>query len=68
VWRGLKGGEGKPMIQIVNEMIERTSRILNLPKEDVLRGFIRANMPMFSVGGAGVGLSQIMDQSDQSQQ
>jgi hypothetical protein len=61
-WGGKKametGGkyEGKPMIQIVNEAIERTSRITGMkPSEVVRRGLVRAEIPLYGAAGAAVG-------------
>ena len=51
-WAGFKGYEGKPMITEINEMIERTSRLTGQTPEEVLRGFIRGNMPMYGLLGA----------------
>lgn len=51
-WAGFKNYEGKPMISEVNEMIERTSRLTGKTPEEVLRGFIRGNMPMYGLLGA----------------
>lgn len=52
-WAGAKGSEGKPMMQHVNEMIYRTSQVTGKSAQDVLRGFIRGDMPMYS----GFGMS-----------
>ena len=64
-WAGLKsqgkgGYKGVPMIQHVNEAIERTSRLTGVPPEEVVRrGLVRAEMPVYSVapvaGAAAVG-------------
>ena len=51
-WAGFKDYEGKPMITEINEMIERTSRLTGQTPEEVLRGFIRGNMPMYGLLGA----------------
>lgn len=51
-WAGFKGSEGKPMIRWVNEMVERTSRVTGKTPQEVLRGFIRGDMPMYGLGGA----------------
>lgn len=50
-----KGGfAGKPMIQIVNEAVERTSRMTGVsPEEVVRRGLVRAEMPLYSGGPGG---------------
>lgn len=53
-WAGLKGTQGKPMIQHVNEMIERTSRVTGKTPQEVLRGLIRKDMPMYSVAPVGL--------------
>jgi len=49
-----KGGyKAQPMIQNVNEAIERTSRITGLsPKDVVERGLVKAEMPLYQDGGA----------------
>jgi hypothetical protein len=52
-WAGLKGSEGKPMIEHVNESIERTSRLTGASPEEVVReGLVKRLRPMY--GGAGV--------------
>ena len=53
-WGGYKytksGYVGKPMIQIVNEAIERTSRLTGASPEEVVRkGIVRSEAPMFSI-------------------
>ena len=54
-WAGLKskgkgGYQGMPMIQHVNEAIERTSRLTGLPPEEVVRrGLVRAEMPIYGM-------------------
>jgi hypothetical protein len=62
MWAALKGVEGKPMMEHVNEMIERTARVTGKSPEEVLQGFIRSNMPMYGLAGvtAGVPLSVLM--------
>lgn len=55
-WRGAKGGKGHPMIEEVNRMLHRTSRVTGLPQDKVLKGFIRGNMPMYGMGAGAVGL------------
>jgi hypothetical protein len=52
-WAGAKGYPGQPMIEDVNQMLYRTSRITGEPQEEVLRGFIRRNKPMYGVTGLG---------------
>lgn len=41
---------GKPMIEIVNEAIERTSQVTGLPPEEVMRGMVRGEIPIYSSG------------------
>ena len=55
-WKGLKGVPGKPMIQHVNEAIERTARVTGKTPEDVVRdSLVRRTHPLYSVAGAGIG-------------
>ena len=71
-WAGLKsqgkaGYKSVPMIQNVNEAIERTSRLTGVsPEEVVRRGLVRAEMPIYSVapvaGAAAVGAMGEEDQ------
>jgi hypothetical protein len=50
---GKRYGGSKPMIQEVNEAIERTSRITGLSPQDVLeKGIIDSKIPIFSLPGA----------------
>ena len=61
-WAGAKQAkEGKkypgsqPMIEIINQSIERTSRITGLsPKEVVRLGIIESKIPMYALAGVGV--------------
>lgn len=39
------------MIQITNEMIERTRRITGLPANEVVDGMVRGTMPVYRRGG-----------------
>ena len=52
-WAGFKGEPGKPMIQIVNEAIERTARITGQSAAEVVENY-KKGMPLFSGGGAAV--------------
>lgn len=54
MWAGLKNVPGKPMIQHVNESIERTARITGQTPEQVLDAMIRNRSPMY--GAAPIGL------------
>lgn len=53
-WAGAKQYQGKPMIEEINQMIHRTSRITGQSPEEVLRGYIRADKPMYGVAGLSV--------------
>jgi hypothetical protein len=46
-WIGAKGVTGKPMIQNINEAIERTSRITGLDPEEALRLMVRSGIPTY---------------------
>lgn len=59
-WAGAKGYSGKPMMQEINEMIYRTSRITGESPEEVLKGYLRGNKPMYGVGALG-GLSAVQE-------
>jgi hypothetical protein len=52
-WAGAKGYEGQPMMEEINQMIYRTSRLTGEKPEEVLRGFIRGNKPMYGITGLG---------------
>ena len=55
-WAGGKGYKGKPMMQEINEMIHRTSRITGESPDDVLKGFINSNKPMYGIGAGAAGV------------
>jgi hypothetical protein len=55
-WAGGKGYEGKPMMQEINEMIHRTSRITGESPDEVLKGFINSNKPMYGIGAGALGV------------
>ena len=46
-WIGAKGTSGKPMIQNINEAIERTSRITGLDPEEALRQMVMSGIPTY---------------------
>jgi hypothetical protein len=54
-WAGAKGTQGKPMIQHVNEAIERTSRVTGLPADQVIKGWVNRRTPMYGMGGGALG-------------
>lgn len=67
MWAGLKGTAGKPMIQHVNEALERTARITGMSPQEVLRkNLIRKMGPLYGVGAAGVGTAALMGQDEDS--
>ena len=49
-----KGGfKAQPMIDIVNESIERTHRITGMPKAEIVRrGLVRSEIPLYGLAGA----------------
>jgi len=54
-WAGAKGSSGKPMIQHVNEAIERTARVTGKTPEEVVRdSLVRRTHPLYGVGAAGL--------------
>jgi hypothetical protein len=52
-WAGAKDYPGKPMMQEINEMLARTHAITGEPQEEILKGFIHGNKPMYGIGAAG---------------
>jgi hypothetical protein len=56
-WAGYKGKEkggydqSKPMIQIFNEALERTARVTGLTSKEVLKRFIRSDIPLYGLTG-----------------
>jgi len=52
-WAGAKDYQGKPMIREINEMLARTHAITGEPQEEILKGYIRANKPMYGIGAIG---------------
>jgi hypothetical protein len=61
-WAGGKNYEGKPMMQEINEMIQRTSRITGDDPEEVLKGFIHGNRPMYGIGAGGLGMGAMEEE------
>lgn len=55
---GAQINAGTPMIQTVNEAIERTHRLTGMPKDEIVRrGLVRGEIPLYGLGaalGAGV--------------
>ena len=52
IWHGGTGKVGKPMIQFVNEAIERTSRITGLTPKEVVKGMVKGSIPIFGLTAA----------------
>jgi hypothetical protein len=50
-WAGLKDYPGKPMIQEINEMLHRTSRVGDISQEQAMDNFVHANKPVYKEGG-----------------
>ena len=65
-WAGAKGVGGKPMMQHINEAIERTARVTGKKPEDVVRdSLVRRTHPLYGIGAAGLvgaGAASMMDQ------
>lgn len=60
-WAGFKNlkdpryTSGKPMIEVVNEAIERTHRLTGMPKDEIVRrGLVRGEIPLYGMGGLGL--------------
>jgi hypothetical protein len=55
-WKGLKGVPGKPMIQHINEAIERTARVTGKTPDEVVRdSLVRGTHPLYGLGATGIG-------------
>jgi hypothetical protein len=68
-WAGLKGTKGKPMIQHINESIERTARVTGKTPEEVVRqNLIRKMGPMFGIGAVAGGAAAYGRGNDDSSQ
>lgn len=62
-WAGLKGSTGKPMMQHVNEAIERTARVTGKAPEEVVRdSLVRRTSPLYSVAPFGLLYNQQSEQ------
>ena len=49
MWHGFKGEAGKPMIQEINDAIERTHRLTGVPRSEIVRqAIIRKQMPLYT--------------------
>ena len=50
-WAGAKNYAGKPMIQEINEMIARTHMLTGEHPDEIVKGFVKADKPMYANGG-----------------
>lgn len=63
-WAGLKGSTGKPMMQHINEAIERTSRVTGKKPEEVVRdSLVRRTAPLYSAAPIGLLYDENPDKS-----
>ncbi len=54
-WAGSKGTDGKPMIEHVNEAIERTARVTGKSPDDIVRdSLVNATHPLYGLATAGL--------------
>jgi hypothetical protein len=54
-WYGFKNVIGKPMIQTVNEAIERTHQLTGMARDEIVRrGIIRNEIPIYGLGAVSV--------------
>jgi hypothetical protein len=52
-WAGFKNEPGKPLINTINEAIERTHRLTGMPREEIVRrGLIRKEIPIYGLTAA----------------
>jgi hypothetical protein len=62
MWVGLGDEPTKPMIQVVNEAIERTHRITGKPKADIVRdSLVKGTHPLYQAAGVAAGGATIAD-------
>jgi len=48
-WAGFKGGSAGPMIDVINDAIERTHRLTGMPRDLIVKyGLIRKEIPIYS--------------------
>lgn len=51
-WHGGSNKIGKPMIEFVNEAIERTSAVTGMKPAEVVKGMVKGSIPIFGVTAA----------------
>lgn len=69
-WAGIKKGKADipenytpvPMMHHINTSLWRGHRVTGLPQEDVLRGMLRGDMPVYSYAPAGQSINALFDQ------
>ncbi len=77
VWAGLKRQKEEargrdfnyqgPMINQINDAIERTHRLTGMSRDEIVRrGSVRSEIPIYGLGGAAVGLPWLFPSSNQS--
>ena len=65
-WAGAKGIDGKPMIQHVNEAIERTAKVTGKSRKAVVRdSLINAKSPLYGLAAAGM-LGSVLNEEELS--
>tara|TARA_B100000902_G_C27310301_1_gene917994 strand:+ start:1608 stop:3218 length:1611 start_codon:yes stop_codon:yes gene_type:complete len=60
--------QGKPMMEWFNEMTARTSMVTGKPQKQVVEGFIKGTMPMYTLAGAAVTMNELQQQLRQSEE
>lgn len=72
-WAGFKQAKtpgytrGQPMIDVINESIERTHRLTGMPREEILRrGVINGEIPLYAAGDISSAIASSMAQTQQS--
>ena len=54
-WAGSKGTDGKPMMEHINEAIERTARVTGKSRDDIVRdSLVNATHPLYGLATAGL--------------
>jgi hypothetical protein len=67
VWAGANPNHPtKPLIQIINEAIERTHRVTGMTRAAIRRGIVRANIPLYGIGGMLAAPQLLEDGDDKS--
>jgi hypothetical protein len=55
-WAGFKDESAGPMINVINDTIERTHRLTGMPRDEIYRrGVIRREIPLYGAGGVIMG-------------